>query len=72
MILVYEVQNSPRRYGIINVPVLMELLELDNLEKLRLAFAVAAHRSAELTVKLGKRSISDDSPVATRQHSPFR
>jgi hypothetical protein len=35
----YEVQNPPRRYGIINLPVLMELLELDNVEQLQRARA---------------------------------
>lgn len=35
----HEIQNLPRRYGIVNVPVLMELLGLDGLEKLQEARA---------------------------------
>jgi len=35
----YEIQNPPRRYGIVNVQVLMELLGLDDLEKLQQARA---------------------------------
>jgi len=35
----YETQNPPSRYGIVNVQVLMELLGLDDLEKLKQARA---------------------------------
>jgi REP element-mobilizing transposase RayT len=35
----YEIQNPPRRYGIVNVPALMELLGLDELKKLQEARA---------------------------------
>lgn len=31
----YEIQNPPKRYGFVNVPVLMELLGLDELKKLQ-------------------------------------
>lgn len=35
----YEIQNPPRRYGIVNVPVLMELLGLEELKMLQAARA---------------------------------
>jgi REP element-mobilizing transposase RayT len=35
----YEIQNPPHRYGIVDVPVLMELLGLDELKKLQAARA---------------------------------